>query len=479
MKMRLIAVLMVVFASLGLRHSADAVDLGDRDGEDRDFMPPVLEADITGNGSGFLAGEPEIAVNPVQPGNLFIDYTVFPVPTPALLGGPPTPTPCGGMASRNDGRSWQPATVPLPGCADAIATFGPDGALYAGGLVSVSTTFFPTGTTPPPGCLPAGSLGCVLVTGFDAVLRSTDGGQTWSDPVKVMGTQSLGPFPFAPGSGNPVGTFDRPFVVVDQSTNIVYLSAQNIANHERFVSASTNGGQSFGTIYAVDSATFPQAPTSASNIVAAKGLLAVAYVASQAPGAACPCLVFETSANRGATFTRHLVPLVNALSTPHPFVAAFPEGGGRFAVTVLDSTGTTNQVYVTSDFGQTWRGPTLVAEAPANPRLKPWITYGSSGQIALVWRTRHSDGSIDVWSAVGRDEGRRNGAQFSPPLRVSSVASTPPPGVGAPGDDFSWVIVDNRDVHVGWGDSRNRPLDGGIQTGYARIPFGAFEGDEH
>lgn len=470
--MRVIAVLIIVSAGLGLRDSADAFDLGNGDGGDKDSAPPVLEVDISGNGSTFLAGEPEIAVNPVQPGNLFIDYTVFPVPT-GLSSSPP-PHPCGGLVSRNNGLSWQPAFVPLVACSDAVAAFGPDGALYAGGLVTTHTSLVPCGT---PGSIQFGPF-CILVTGYDALLRSTDGGQTWSSPVQVIGSKSIAPFPFAPGSGNPVGTFDRPFVVVDQSTGIVYLSSQNIADHERFVTASSNGGQSFGTIYAVDSPTYPQAPTSASNIVAANGLLAVAYVASQAPGATCPCLIFEVSADLGATFTRHVVPLVNASSAPRPFLAANPEKRGRFALTVLDSTATKNQVYVTADFGQTWRGPALVGEDPANPRLKPWISYGPSGQLALVWRTLHSDGSIDVWSAVGRDEGH-NGAEFSTPLRVSSVASIPPPGVGAPGDDFSWIIADRHHVHVGWGDSRNRPLGGGIQTWYARIPFEAFEGDEH
>jgi BNR/Asp-box repeat len=469
MKMQGIAVLIIVSAGLGLRDSADAFDLGGRDGGDKDSTPPVLEVDLSGNGSNFLAGEPEIAVNPVQPGNLFVDYTVFPVPT--LLTSPNPPHPCGGLVSRNDGLSWQPAFVPLVACGDAVAAFGPDGALYAGGLVTTNTSLVPCGT---PGSIQFGPV-CILVTGYDALLRSTDGGQTWSNPVQVIGSKSIAPFPFAPGSGNPVGTFDRPFVVVDQSTGIVYLSSQNIADHERFVTASTNGGQSFGTIYAVDSPAYPQAPTSASNIVAANGLLAVAYVASQAPSATCPCVIFEASADLGATFTRHVVPLVNASNAPRPFLAANAEGRGRFALTVFDSTGTKSQIYVTADLGQTWRGPTLVGEDPANPRLKPWISYGPSGQLALVWRTLHSDGTIDVWSAVGRDEGH-NGVQFSTPLRVSSVASLPPQ-VGA-GDDFSWIIADHHHVHVGWGDSRNRPLGGGIQTWYARIPFEAFEGGE-
>ena len=414
MKMQVIAVLIIVSAGLGLLHSADAYDFEDRDGGDKDFTPPVLEADLSGNGSNFLAGEPEIAVNPVHPGNLFIDYTVFPVPT--LLTSPNPPHPCGGLVSRNDGLSWQPAFVPLEACSDAIATFGPDGALYAGGIVTTNSSLVPCTT---PGSIPFGPV-CILVTGYDALLRSTDSGQTWSNPLQVIGSTTIAPFPFAPLSGNPVGTFDRPFVVVDQSTGIVYFSSQNIANHERFVTASNNGGQSFGMIYAVDSPTYPQAPTSASNIVAANGLLAVAYVASQAPGATCPCLIFETSADLGAAFTRHVVPLVNASSALHPFVAANPVGQGRFALTVFDSTGTKNQVYVTAELwpdlaqGQRWSERT-----PRTRASSPSISYGRlrparAGVENPPQRWQHR---CVVCGALGRDEGRNGLAIQHAPTR--------------------------------------------------------------
>lgn len=418
----------------------------------------LLEADLSGNGSNTTMGEPEIAVNPVDSRNLFIDWTTFPVPL--VFGGPsPVAHPCGGLASRNGGLSWQPATVPLSSCADAVAAFGPDGTLYAGGIVVTSVT------------------GRFTIHGYDAVLRSTDSGQTWSAPVKTMGSTSVAAFPFAPGSGTPLDTFDRPWIAVDQSTGTVYAAGHNLIDHEGFVTASTDEGQSFGTIYAIDSPGYPNDPNGrSSNIAATHGVLAVAYTAAKAPGASCPCVIFETSTDHGATFTRHIVPLANAATAPEPFLAADPHGNGRYALTVLDSSGTENQVYVTDDFGKTWRGPTLVAETPANQRFKPWITYGPSGQIALVWRTRYSDGSYDVWSAVGRDEGHK-GALFSAPVRVSSVAAPYPPQYGG-GDDFSWIIADHKYLHVGWGDSRDVPVDGGVQVWYARIPLTTFEGEQ-
>ena len=241
-----------------------------------------------------------------------------------------------------------------------------------GGIVVTNNQVFPL-PTPPATCASAhpGSIqfggSCLLVTGYDGIVHSSDSGQTWSSLVKPMGSTTVppGPFPFASGSGNPAGTFDRPWVKVDQSTNIVYESGANIADHERFVTASTDDGQTFGTIYAVDSPNYPSGGLSGGTIAAANGVLAVAYIAVPAPGGcAATCLIFETSTDQGATFTRHVVPTVNSASPPRPFVAADTTGNGDFALTILDSTGTQNQVYTTSDSGMTWKGPALVGETP-------------------------------------------------------------------------------------------------------------------
>jgi hypothetical protein len=310
-------------------------------------------------------------------------------------------------------------------------------------------------------------------------MRSTDGGHTWSAQIPIMGSTTGTPytFPFAPNSGNPADTFDRPWLAVDRSTGVVYAASHNIVDHEMFVTASTNDGQSFGTIYAADT-TYPSVISPGNGLpsgtmAAANGELAVAYTAASVPNHTCPCVIFETSTNVGATFTPHVVPVTGAASVPRPFLAADPATPGRFALTVFDSTGTENQVYTTSDNGQTWQGPTNVGEAPPNPRFKPWISFGPSGLIALVWRTQNPNGSYDVWAATGRVKGA-NGADFTTPVQVSSQSGTYPPS-GGQGDDFSWVIADNQYVHVGWGDSRNEPAQG-VQVWYSRIPTTTFPG---
>jgi hypothetical protein len=341
--------------------------------------------------------------------------------------------------------------------------------LYAGGDAATSTRTVPKGT---PGSINVGA-DAILVEGYDPLYISKDGGQTWSDELRVMGSASSGTYDFAEGSGHPINTFDRPWLVVDQSDGTVYVAAHNIVDHEGFITASTDGAQSFGTIYALDS---PDAPWGGfgGNIAAANGILASAYTATEAPGGTCPCVVFETSTDQGKSFTRHVVPLKDPTDQLSPYIAADPTTKGHFALTVLDASGTKNQVYVTADSGKTWHGPTLVAQDPANQRFKPWMSYGPSGQLALVWRTFYSDKSYDVWAAVASDETKK-GATFSAPVRVSSVAAQYPPS-GSLGDDFSFIIPDRKYVHVGWGDSRNVIFGGGVQIWYARIPLANFKG---
>lgn len=418
-----------------------------------------LQLNLSRNGSSTTMGEPEIAVDPQNSKNLFVDWTTFPHPLTISGAGANIPRPCGGLVSLNSGVSWHVVQVPTnhvlytKGCGDAVAAAGPDGTLYAGGI---GVTFTATGGSGPFG---------LTIHGQDYVTHSTNWGRTWSRPVETMGSDGQR---FV--TGDPVDTFDRPWLAVDQSTGTVYAAGHNLANHEGYVTASTNKAASFGPIYPIDSPTYPSEGFSSSNIVAAHGVLAEAYASSQAPGHTCPCLIFETSTDHGATFTRHIVPTVSGSSSPEPFLAADPTVRGRFALTIFDSTGTENQVYVSDDSGATWHGPTLVGENPPNPRFKPWITFGTSGNLALAWRTRYADGAYDVWAALGHVDAS-NGAVFSAPIRVSSVAAPYPSGYAA-GDDFSWIITDAHYAHVGWGDSRNGP----VQLWYGRIPLSTSKG---
>ena len=187
-------------------------------------------------------------------------------------------------------------------------------------------------------------------------------------------------------------------------------------------------------------------------------------------------MIFETSTNHGATFTTRVVPTVNAAAQPVPFVAADPNARGHFAVTIFDATGTENQVYTTANNGATWSGPALVGESYPDQQFKPWLSYGSNGELLLVWRT---------WLGTPTPPPTTFGPRWGTPRPVADRSSAHPcrsaallgrtPRIGA-GDDFSWVIADQKYVDIGWGDARNLAVGAGVQTWFARIPLTTLEG---
>jgi hypothetical protein len=154
------------------------------------------------------AAEPAIAVNPLQPNNIVVDW---------ILG------PAGDVVSATSsdgGRSWQQVSLPLTTCsggpfvaaADPWLAFGSDGAVYA-----------------------INGMGNTLSAIFIGVNKSTDGGLHWSGISYVTPT---------PGGGA------RPTISTD-STNarFAYAFWQGSVKSAgpQFFSRSTDGGASWET----------------------------------------------------------------------------------------------------------------------------------------------------------------------------------------------------------------------------------------
>src|SRR5262249_35504617 len=149
------------------------------------------------------------------------------------------------------GQTWQQNPLPITdstfvNCGDGIAAAGPDGTLYAGGG-AFRFVFDP-------------QLG-LLLDGHLAVIRSTDGGTTWSAPVDVYGTETEAELiarGYHPAPVTDLGSpFDRGWLVVDQSTDTLYISGSG--HPQRYVVASHDQGRTWGTVYAVDSNDYPEA----------------------------------------------------------------------------------------------------------------------------------------------------------------------------------------------------------------------------
>jgi hypothetical protein len=347
------------------------------------------------------------------------------------------------------------------------------------------------------------------------ITTSTDEGKTWGPPVQTFSYPQL-----AKGT---VTAWDRPWLTADLTTDVVYASiavhteqpgtdladAPTLAGYlgchatvftnaflpcgRRYVSASHDHGHSFEAAHPIDSAGYPDTLTGGFSGIptATHGALATAYYSSAAPGHRCPCLVFETSRDDGATWSRHVVPGVNPVlatgpttifadkpgrapylsplinDTPSvelgPYAAADPTRPGRFAVAMQDPVRTALLVYETTDGGRTWHGPAKLHCGVGEAVDRPWLAFATRGALAAFWRSDHQlEGDpYDVWVA-----GSPSGSlMFGSPVRLSRALA---PGSRNISDDNSSVTGDAHQIYATWGDTR---ADGQVEPWFGSYRY--------
>jgi hypothetical protein len=430
-------------------------------------------ATAVASGDGFTGWEKEITA----PGGSEPEIAVGPTGGPLLVAF----NGCGIAVSKDRGASFvvnskHPADPgPTPGdpyhsCSDPAATVGPGNLLYTG-----------AGWWDTPG-------GAVDYYNM-YVTRSRDGGATWSAPAFATGDHAA---PQQLLLGRNTGHTDRLFLTADTSTGTVYASATDFPRFVRWVVASHDGGSTFGPPSAIDSSLYPEIQgQQAGDYIpaAANGVVAFAYAASAAPGStSCPCPIFETSRDDGATWTRHPAPFAAN------WVAADPSHPGRFAImsgqgaTATPAFSGAIAVSTTDDSGRTWSRPVLLGEPEVHPEIQPWISYSPTGVLGVGYKTLYTglisqqqfffdivSGQLsytyDFWTAASFD----NGLTFSQPLRVSNAVS--PPGNRDGNDDFANVALDDSYLYAAWGDQRKSPTDpspGPTAVYFARVPLQAY-----
>ena len=471
------------------------------------------------------AGEPMVAVDPVDPRHII----VVAMGNLHLIDGKQT---TGNDAhhhvagstinwlgvTHDAGMTWDVKEQPilsgkLTRCPDAFADVMKDGTFIAG-------------------CEPRETAGEPDFLGMSALQISRDHGQTWGPMVQMISDYQLDRFApglrpvsggFPKGAPNRVASnspWDRPYTYIDDSTGVIYGVAQggsavaDAAGTQRrpqsYITASTDGGKSFGTVYSWDSPEYPQSRRGIGT-AAAHGALAVMYVAGSAPpsaNASCPCTVWGLSRDRGKTFAYHVLTNLPASATsaraagpPAPPVPASPgattgepggrrgaggRGGGsdagvvsiaadqtkagRFAMLVSEG-GPKYSLAVSEDYGHTWSTFVTAGTTPdAVSFSKPRLDISRDGVVGLMWRASYADRSYDIWASISRDAGKT----FSKALRVShakSPASDPRRNGGGFGDDIQDLSMDRQNMHVVWGDSRS-----GFQgVWYGRVKLADFE----
>jgi hypothetical protein len=337
--------------------------------------------------------------------------------------------------------------------------------------------------------------------GMSAMRLSTDKGNNWGPVVQIISDFQLQRFapalrpisgawpkndPKRVASNSP---WDRPFTYIDDSTGIIYGQAGGGRTEvgappgkwrsQAYVTASVDGGRSFGTIYSWDSPQWPQLSRGLS-MSAGHGVVAVTYVASRVPAsqrAACPCPVLGLSRDRGRTFTYRVLPNIHI-----PPGTNDPRANGGLSKISIDQTkagriamlrgeGPDLSVSVSDDWGAHWSSFANVGKAPRSvSTTKHAFEFSRDGVLGVMWRAIYPDQSYDIWAAISRDGGKT----FSEPLRVSharSPAFDPYRNAGRFGDDIQDFSMDRTNMHMVWGDSR-----AGFQgVFYGKVALSAFE----
>ena len=363
------------------------------------------------------------------------------------------------FVSFDRGKTWKRAHIPvipagypdlsMPMPGDPCVTVTPDGTFYF--------SFDDLNWGTPEHGLPSAGVG---------VVKSTDGGLSWTGPVLT---------------GTPV---DGPSIVADTNTGTVYAASSTYLGPRSTGDAKAPQGK-INTRWLASSMdgvhwTTPQPMGGfAVSSTAAHGVLATAFkttgqngMFSAANNELCgdkpaPCMIFETTKDSGATWSRHVmaVAIPSGSQVPdQPLVAADPAKEGHFAVAV-PMEGKGYNVYRTRDAGNTWSGPAIVSEDSSKRHYHGALAFSRRGILGLMWRTSQPKAGetatapadvpgvwpgfpYNVWAAVSRD----GGATFSEPLKVSGEDSpAPQPGqFASSGDDYSSIAVDADYVYVGW-----------------------------
>jgi para-nitrobenzyl esterase len=426
----------------------------------------IVNIDLSRNGPELAASVPGIALDPTDRSRVFVVWRFI-----SIAKDLPAPNwQCHLSISRDGGAHFEDQILTwkipdTPRCNAPYIDVAKNGDVYVGA------------TLMGPSLAGVVTMG-TLPFGRAAIKKSTDGGRTWLPAVSVIATDTPRQR-FAPNPSIPEEAMRAPWDgargVIDQDSGSLFVSGgypappNGAAHSQRFFAVSDDGAQSFGIIRAYGDAEWPQRWDS--HLIAAHGVLAFSYIAGSAPvaGAACPCVIFATSTDNGATLSRHLVGPAENLDTlvHYPPIAADPARSGAFSLGMISKDRKNVLVLVTADSGASWRPVPLRQPPDVAFTSRPALSFAPDSTLIVMWRGLHDDGSYDIYMAASPD-----GREFGRALRISGVSSTAPKALAthyAVRGDFLEVAAADRDaVHAAWTDWRSGTE---ARVYYGRVPL--------
>ncbi len=315
-----------------------------------------------------------------------------------------------------------------------------------------------------------------LDSGAVYVVKSTDGGLNWLNPIEVIDAHAdAGKYPI-----------DRPWISVDNSSGVndgvIYITTMNPnvfgplpPPYNPYFTFSNDGGNSFSNWRYLDTINYLSGslisqpmPTHCVSKNGTFHSIYPSYVPSQSLYAQ---YILASSTSLGSSFNYNVVlqsstGLTDTLMKKGYLLIDNPANENHLVFIFLSVMFGDEDIVMSESFdeGISWTSPIRINDdILGNGKMQDlvWADFDSDGDLVITWRDRRNSSAngyqteSEIWGAVRW----KDSTNFSPNFSITSQQVTYDSVLAESGNDFMCVAVENDTLNAVWGDTRSGKLN--------------------